>query len=127
MDRKKELKQMYKETPIEGGVFQIKNNISGKIFIGSTRNFKTINGLKFSLEAGSAPLTALELQKDWSHYGANAFSIDKLETLKKKDDPYFNEKEALQELEEKWRDQLQPYGEKGYNKRKSDFNRKNFK
>lgn len=117
MDRKKELKQMYKETPIEGGVFQIKNNVNGKIFIGSTRNFKTINGLKFSLEAGSAPPTNKELQEDWNHYGTSAFSIDKLETLKKKDDPYFNEKEALQELEEKWLDKLQPYAERGYNRR----------
>ncbi|MCC3357855.1 GIY-YIG nuclease family protein [Bacillus sp. REN16] len=118
MDRKKELKQLYMETPIEGGVFQIKNNQNGKLYIGSTRNFKTLNGLKFSLEAGSAAPTNKELQEDWSHYGAGAFSIEKLETLKKKDDPYFNEKEALKELESKWLDQLQPYEERGYNKKK---------
>ncbi|WP_453992302.1 GIY-YIG nuclease family protein [Bacillus nitroreducens] len=119
MDRKKTLKQIYKETPIEGGVFQIKNNQNGKLYIGSTRNFKTLNGLKFSLEAGAFSPTNKELQEDWNQYGAGAFSIDKLETLKKKDDPYFNEKEALQELEIKWLNQLQPYGEKGYNKKKN--------
>ena len=118
MKRKKQLKQMYKETPIEGGIFQIKNNENGKLFVGSTRNFKTINGLKFSLEAGTAPPTTTELQQDWSHFGASAFSIDILETLKKKDEPYFNEKEALQEMENKWLDQLQPYGERGYNRKK---------
>ncbi|MEC1640747.1 GIY-YIG nuclease family protein [Schinkia azotoformans] len=118
MDRKKELKQIYKEMPIEGGVYQIKNNQNGKVFIGSTRNFKTLNGLKFSLEAGTASPTNKELQEDWSYYGADIFSIDILETLKKKDDPYFNEKEALVELEDKWLEQLQPYEESGYNKKK---------
>ncbi|MFJ8268477.1 GIY-YIG nuclease family protein [Peribacillus asahii] len=116
MDRKKELKQLYKETPIEAGVYQIKNEQNGKIFVGSTRNFKTLNGLKFSLEAGT--VMNKELQKDWHHYGAKAFSIDILETLKKKDDPYFNEKEALLELENKWLEQLEPYEEQGYNKPK---------
>ncbi len=113
MNRKKELKQLYKETPIEAGIFQIKNNKNEKTFIGSTRNFKTLNGLKFSLENGV--YINKELQKEWSQFGKDAFSIEILETLKKKNDPYFNEKEALAELEEKWLEQLQPYGERGYN------------
>ncbi|WP_017753994.1 GIY-YIG nuclease family protein [Calidifontibacillus oryziterrae] len=116
MNRKKELKALYKEIPVEAGIFQIKNNENGKIFIGSTRNFKTLNGLQFSLEAGTH--TNKGLQEEWNQYGKDAFSIDVLETLKKKDDPYFTEKEALLELENKWLDQLQPYGEKGYNKKK---------
>lgn len=118
MDRKKVLKQQYKETPIEAGVYQIKNNQNGKLFIGSTRNFKTLNGLRFSLESGSASPTNQALQADWNHYGASAFSIEILEKLKKKDDPYYNEKEALQELENKWLEHFQPYGERGYNKKK---------
>lgn len=53
MDRKKELKQLYKEIPIQAGVFQIKNNINQKIFIGSTRNLKTLNGVQLMLDTGS--------------------------------------------------------------------------
>ncbi|MBM7588141.1 excinuclease UvrABC nuclease subunit [Bacillus pakistanensis] len=117
MDRKKELKQLYKEVPIKAGIYQIKNSKNEKIFIGSTRNFKTLNGVKFSLEAGTHSNKAL--QEEWSQFGKDAFSIDVIETLKKKDDPYFNEKEALSELENKWLEHLQPYGERGYNKRKS--------
>jgi excinuclease UvrABC nuclease subunit len=117
MDRKKELKQQYKETPIEAGIYQIKNTENEKIFIGSTRNFKTLNGVKFSLETGVHINKAL--QEEWSQFGKDAFSIDVLETLKKKDDPYFKEKEALQKLEEKWLEHLQPYGERGYNEKKS--------
>jgi group I intron endonuclease len=118
MDRKKELKQQYKETSIEAGVYQIKNNQNGKLFIGSTRNLKTLNGLKFTLDAGTASPTNKNLQEDWKHYGASAFSFDILETLKKKDDPYFNEKEALSELENKWIEQLQPFEDRGYNRKK---------
>lgn len=117
MDRKKELKQLYKETPTEAGIYQIKNIKNEKIFIGSTRNFKTLNGVKFTLETGTH--SNKELQKEWSHFGKDAFCIDVLETLKKKDDPYFNEKESLLELENKWLEHFQPYEERGYNPKKS--------
>lgn len=114
MDRRKELKQLYKETAIDAGVYQIKNTINEKVFVGSTRNLKTLNGLKFSLETGVS--TNKELQEEWNHYGKDAFCIDVLEVLKKKNAPYFSEKEALAELEEKWLEKLKPYGERGYNR-----------
>lgn len=116
MDRKKQLKQLYKEITVEAGVYQIKNNENGKIFVGSTKNLKTLNGIKFSLENDA--YMNKTLQADWLQFGKDAFSFDILDTLKKKDDPYFNEKEALLELENKWLNQLQPYGEQGYNKEK---------
>ncbi|WP_416825108.1 GIY-YIG nuclease family protein [Ectobacillus polymachus] len=117
MDRKKELKQLYKETPIEAGVYQIKNMKNQKIFIGSTRNLKSLNGAKFTLDMGSH--TNKELQEEWRQFGKDAFTFEVLEILKKKDTPYFNEKEALLEIEDKWVEQLQPYGERGYNRKKS--------
>lgn len=117
MDRKKELKQQFKEIKIEAGIFQIKNIKNDKIFIGSTRNFKTLNGTKFALENGS--YSNKMLQKEWSEYGKGAFEIEIVEILKAKDDPYYNEKEELEKLEEKWLNQLQPYGERGYHQEKS--------
>lgn len=117
MDRKKELKQQFKEIKIEAGIFQIKNIKNDKVFIGSTRNFKTLNGTKFSLENGS--YSNKMLQKEWSEYGKDAFEIEILEILKAKDDPYYNEKEELEKLEEKWLNQLQPYGEHGYHQEKT--------
>ena len=113
MDRKKELKLQYKEIKVEAGVFQIKNNRNGKLFIGSTRNFKTLNGLKFMLEMNTH--NNKQLQDEYNQYGKDAFTFEILEKLKKKDTPYFNEKEALSELETKWLEELQPFGDKGYN------------
>lgn len=113
MDRKRELKQMYKETPIEAGIFQIKNTKNGKLFIASTRNFKTLNGVKFTLDNGSH--INKSLQAEWSEYGKDCFEIEILEVLKKKDNAYFDEKKELIKLEEKWLEDLQPFGEHGYN------------
>lgn len=120
MDRKKELKQQYKEIPIEAGIYQIKNNKNHKVFICSTRNFKTINGAKLQLETGTHMNKALQVE--WNQFGKEAFTFEILENLKKKNDPFYNEKEALTELEEKWLDTLQPYGEKGYNVKKAREN-----
>ncbi|HHY74849.1 MAG TPA: GIY-YIG nuclease family protein [Bacillus bacterium] len=117
MDRKKELKQLYIEIPIEAGIYQIKNSKNEKIFIGSARNIKMLNGVKFQLETGTHNNKVL--QEEWNQFGKDAFTIEVLESLKKKDDPYFNEKEALLELESKWLEHLQPYGERGYNSKKS--------
>jgi len=116
MDRKKELKRQFKETAVEAGIYQIKNTINNKILIGSTRNLKTLNGITFMLETNGYT-TSKELQKEWNQYGKDAFRIDVLEKLKKKDEPYFNEKEALLALEEKWLEKLQPYGEHGYHQK----------
>ncbi|MGE7543841.1 GIY-YIG nuclease family protein [Sporosarcina newyorkensis] len=116
MDQKKELKQLYKETKIEAGVYQIKNTVNQKLFIGSTPNFKTLNGVKFSLNTGVYMNKAL--QEEWNTFGKEAFQIDILETLKKKEGPFYNAKEALMELEDKWLGCLQPYDEQGYNVKK---------
>ena len=113
MDRKRELKQQYQEIEIVAGVYQIKNNLNGKLFVESTRNLKTINGVKFTLN-NNTHMNKL-LQSDWNEFGKEAFSFEILEKLKKDEkDPYFNEKETLKKLEQKWFDQLQPYGENGY-------------
>lgn len=116
MDRKKELKHQFKETPVEAGVYQIKNEKNNKVFIASTRNLKSLNGKKFMLETNSF-IPNKQLQNEWKEFGKDAFTFTILEKLKKKDEPYFNEKEALALLEEKWLEQVQPFGEKGYNTR----------
>lgn len=117
MDRKRELKQLYKETKTEAGVYQIKNTQNGKIFVGSTRNLKTLSGKRFSLEVGTD--TNKKLQSEWKEFGKEAFVFEILEVLKKKESGYFDEKNELKKLEEAWLNKLQPYGEHGYNREKS--------
>ncbi|WP_223068138.1 GIY-YIG nuclease family protein [Paenibacillus caui] len=115
-NRKKELQQMYKEIKTEAGVYQIRNKVNHKMLVESTRNFKTIEGRKFMLEMGTHPVKSL--QEEWRQYGADAFEIEVLEVLKKKEEGYFDEADELKKLEAKWLKQLEPYGEHGYNKPK---------
>ncbi|MDC2865826.1 MULTISPECIES: GIY-YIG nuclease family protein [unclassified Bacillus (in: firmicutes)] len=114
MNRKKELKQLYKETEIEGGIYCIRNIKNEKVYVESTRNFKTMSGRRLLLNMGSH--TNKALQDDWKEYGADVFEFEILEVLKKKETGYFNEKEELKKLEEKWLEKLQPFGERGYNR-----------
>ncbi len=117
MDRKQELKQLYKETKIRAGVYQIKNIKNQKVFIGSSLNLKTINRKQFELETGTHKNTIL--QRDWQEFGKEAFIFEVLEVLEKKEDGYFDTQDALEKLEQKWLDKLQPFGERGYNRLKS--------
>ncbi|QDS37588.1 GIY-YIG nuclease family protein [Brevibacillus brevis] len=113
---REELKQLYKESKTQAGVYQIKNTQNQKIWISATRNLKTMNGKLFTLKIGSH--INKQLQREWNEYGEEAFVFEVLEVLKKKEDGYFDEKDALKKLEQKWLDQLQPYGERGYNQEK---------
>jgi hypothetical protein len=117
MERKEELKQLYKESKTQAGVYQIKNTKNQKIFIGSTMNLKTLNGKRFELKMGSHKNKLL--QNEWNEYGEDAFVFEVLEVLEKKETGYFDAKDELAKLEAKWLEKLQPYGERGYNREKS--------
>lgn len=117
MERKKELKQAYKEVKIESGIYTITNKQNGKKFVASTRNFKTLNGTKFTLENGMH--TNKELQKEWNEYGKDAFEIVQVEVLKIPENQFINEKKELEKLLDQWMDKLQPYEEKGYHTKKA--------
>ena len=115
MERKKELKQLYKEMKSEGGVYQIRNTINQKVLVVSTPNLKTINGRRLQLADGSHQNK--QLQEEVKQYGAEAFVFEVLEVLEEKEEGSFDKAEELKKLEKKWLEKLQPYEERGYNKR----------
>lgn len=112
MDRKAELKRLYKETKTEAGVYQIVNTVNQKVFLGSTMNVKTLNGKRFQLKMGSH--LNKQLQEEWNEYGEDAFRIEVVEILEKKETGYFDAQHELEKLEQKWIGKLQPFGERGY-------------
>lgn len=117
MDRKSELKRQYKETEAQAGVFQIRNTMNSKVLVMSTRNLKTINGKLMELKAGT--IRNAELQKDLKEHEPDAFVIEVLEVMEKKENRSIQgQKDDLEKLEEKWLNQLKPYGASGYNKEK---------
>lgn len=123
LDRKKELILEYKQTPRPMGIYQIKNNINGKIFIQSSMNLPgSFNGQRFQLELKGH--RNKELQEDWNLHGSKAFTFDVLENLKSEEIPQNDCRDALTAMEDKWLSKLQPYNKNGYNKEKKQIVKK---
>ncbi|PQP83816.1 transcriptional regulator [Paenibacillus sp. PCH8] len=118
MNRRKELQEQAKEVKTEAGVYQIRNEHNGKVYLDSTLNLKTINGQRFMLQMGSH--LNRRLQAEWNQYGENAFVIEVLEILKKDDNPYSDSKDALAKCLNRWFEQLEPYGDQGYHRDKKE-------
>jgi hypothetical protein len=112
-DRKRELKQAYKEMKTEAGVYQIRNTVNGKALVVVTSNLKTMQGKQFQLQMGSH--MNRQLQADWKQFGEDAFVFEVLEVLEDKDEGALARQESLKHLEQKWLDKLQPFGDRGYN------------
>jgi hypothetical protein len=84
--------------------------------IGSSKNLTgRINRFKFGLNYGTE--SNRELLADFVKYGEENFTFGILDELTPKDDPAYDYTEDLKVLEEMWIEKLQPFGEKGYNKK----------
>ena len=117
MNRKELIKQ-YKQTIQPMGIYQIKNDSNGKLFLGSSKNLPgKINSHKFQLKNGSHPNA--EMQKEYNETGEIGFSFEILDRLKPNEDLKYDYTEELKTLEEMWMEKLQPFNEKGYHKLKS--------
>lgn len=106
MDRRKELKELYKTMKPDMGIFIIKSNLNDKCYIEGTKDLKsTLNSTKFKLESGYHPNK--ELQKLWKEYGEANFIIEMLEKLKyDKDETKADYSEELNILKLIWEDKL---------------------
>ncbi|MGE5498095.1 MAG: DUF2087 domain-containing protein [Syntrophothermus sp.] len=118
VDSRKEMIRKYKETPVPMGIFQVKNLKNGKIFVGSSPNLnarKNREMMMFRLKGHDIK----ELQEAYNELGENGVLFEVLDYLEPKNDPLIDYKKELLLLEEMWLEKLQPYDEKGYNKRKA--------
>ncbi len=114
---KKDLKREYKQTLQPMGVFQIRNLVCEKVFVGSTLNLDGIfNRSKFQLKAGVHP--SKMLQADWNEFGAENFAFEILEEVFPRENPDYDYKSDVECLEDLWLEKLEPYGDKGYNEPK---------
>lgn len=115
MDERKKMILDYKQNPPPSGVYQIKNLVNGKILVGKSSNVNgALNRDRFSLNLGSH--RSRELQREWNQFGEENFAFSVLEMLERDDDPRRSYAEELKEMEDRWLEKLQPYGDKGYNR-----------
>lgn len=115
MKSRKDLIREYKERRRIAGVFMVKNTANGKVLLGSSLNIDgPLNSHRFMLRIGKH--LNEELQQDWGTFGEESFTFEILETVPENDDPHVNVEEELSLIEQIWIEQLQPFGDKGYNK-----------
>lgn len=119
VDRKKELKEQYKQMKPDMGIFMIRPNFSNKCYIEGTKNLRgTLNGTGFKLEMGSH--TNRELQKEWKEHGKENFTIEVLEQLEyDEDEAKTDYSDDLELLRMDWEEKLAKEGLVFYNKRGS--------
>ncbi len=114
---KKAAKLAYKLSRRPMGVFQIRNLVNEKSFVGSTTDLSAMfNRIRFQLDAGAHPTKSLE--SDWKQLGPEKFEFEVLEEVFPREDPNYDYVADLETLEDLWLEKLEPYGEKGYNEKK---------
>jgi hypothetical protein len=114
---RKAIKREYKESYRPAGVYQLRNTATGRTFVGSSPNLPAMfNRLRMQLDAGNYVMLP-ELQRDWKTFGADAFVFETLEELEPPEGPGWDPSEDLAALEKLYLEQIEPYGEKGYNRR----------
>ncbi len=120
-----EIKRQYKQNRPDMGVYQLRNTANGKVYVGSSRNLEgTRTSLLFQLRMGKVVFSR-ELQKDLDECGAGGFEFSVLGVLDKSKQGD-NIEQSLAVLHLHWVEELQPFGERGYNSAKSyerDMNR----
>ena len=114
MSSNKQLKEEYKQKKFKVGVFQIRNTVNGKIFVGSSVNLDAIwnrnkGELKFNGHRNK------QLQEEWNSFGEENFVYEILSEIEQKDGDNLDYNKEAKKLEEMFIEELQPFGEKGYN------------
>lgn len=103
---KNELKAQYKERERIGGVYMIKNTLTGRILLRADTDLQgSKNRFEFSQKTGSC--VDRMLQSDWNKEGGRIFVLEVLEELKKVETQTAEEFETdINFLKDIWLDKL---------------------
>lgn len=107
MDRRRELKEQYKQMKSEMGIFAVRSKDNSVCFLETTQNLKgKMNRTKFQLQNGSHPNK--EMQTEWNQRGESDFIIEILEKLEydKDDDSKTDYSEELFIMKMLWEEKL---------------------
>lgn len=114
---RKELVRAYKESPRPMGIYRVHNTRSDRSLVGRSVDLPAIlNRERMSLRLGVH--NNVPLQRDWAELGPDAFVFEVLDTLEAPEgQPDYDPMDDLKVLESMWLERLQPYDERGYNRR----------
>lgn len=103
-ERRKELLEQYKQRTVVGGIYRIRNTVTGHSYVNFDDDLTGAeNRHRFSVTTNTCILP--EMREDWLAYGAASFTFERLEELEKK--PEQSRAEFLADLEtllELWRE-----------------------
>jgi len=110
VDRKRELKEQYKQMKPAMGILGIRSQKENWYYLEGTQNLRgTINGIRFKLESGFFPCRDL-LQK-WKEQGEDSFIFEVLEELPyDKDETKTDYSDDLELLLMEWEEKLVSQG-----------------
>lgn len=98
------------------GIFQIRNKVNQKIYVGCSDNLEAAwESHKSRLDAGIHPNGGL--QADYHKMGPDNFEFELVVQLSEENIFMEDANAALDELEKSVLENLQPYDDKGYNKK----------
>ena len=101
-ERKKEIINEYKQRKTTGGVYKITNTVNGKYILKAEVDLQSFqNRFNFSMRINSC--LHPKMQKDFNEFGAEAFVLEFLEEVEKKEnESMMGFRDRLKKLEEAW-------------------------
>jgi hypothetical protein len=103
---KQQLRNLYKERTVVGGIYAIKNTANGRMLVATTADLKGAQN-RFAFAKDNPTSLNLKLLPDIKQYGIDAFKFEILEELDKKPTQSAPEFTAdLEELQELWQEKL---------------------
>ena len=116
-EKNRRLKREYQSKRRPMGVFLLRNVVNDKVFVGVGLDLLgIINSHTFQLKTGVH--RNRRLQCDWNEFGGESFAFEILDQLEPRAETSDDGRADLLFLEELWLEKLQPFGSRGYNKRK---------
>jgi len=95
---RQQLREEAKNHQVTMGVLLMTNTLSGKQYIKGALNLEAlVNKIKFSLNIGQ--YSHPQLQKDWTEYGAEAFTFEFAAVIPLQENPYINYRQEVSKAE----------------------------
>lgn len=106
MDRKKELREQYKQMKPAMGIFIVRCKLNNKCFLKTTQDLRGVmNGTIARLQGGRHPNR--ELLKEWIELGEDNFEMEILQTLEyDKDETKTDYSAELEVMQMLWEEKL---------------------
>ena len=106
MDRRKTLKNEYKQRKIIGGVYRLTNTCNEMYFLSYATDLQAKQNV-FNFMVSSGSCFHYKLKNDWQAFGSNVFIFEILETIEKKEEQSQEEFiDDLKMLEQMWSEKL---------------------